>query len=374
MKAVSLFCGAGGMDVGFVKAGVNVLWANEIDADAANTYEKNNPNTVLRRGDIKAAKDELRDYGKGDIEIVFGGPPCQGFSVAGKMDPDDDRSKLIWEFIDVVRILNPSVFVMENVKALGELKKWQPIRERLVNNVHEMGYSCFFRVLNSADFGVPQKRERVFFIGLSNAASSVERLFNSTITSYMMPREGLRDCLMKLPSAGSPGNPITCSAKISVATNPVMRKSPYAGMLFNGMGRPLDLDNQSNTLPASMGGNKTPILDEKILRDKNAENWIADYHEKLKCGDISLVDVIVPQHIRRITLTEAAAIQTFPNDYEFVGEKSSIYRQIGNAVPCKLAEAVAKAVIEVHQKANIENTSPENWIIYGEQLSLIHSI
>ena len=140
------------------------------------------------------------------------------------------------------------------------------------------------------------------------------------------------------------------------------------------MGRPLDLDNQSNTLPASMGGNKTPILDEKLLIDPNAENWIAEYHKKLKCGDQSLIDITVPQHIRRITLAEAAAIQTFPDDYEFIGEKSSIYRQIGNAVPCKLAEAVAKAVIEVHKKVNAENTSRNNWIIYGEQLSLIHSI
>jgi DNA (cytosine-5)-methyltransferase 1 len=153
-----------------------------------------------------------------------------------------------------------------------------------------------------------------------------------------------------------------------------MRKSPYAGMMFNGLGRPLDLDNQSNTLPASMGGNKTPILDELLLENPNAESWIANYHKRLRSGGSPLADSPVPSHIRRITLLEAAAIQTFPDDYEFIGEKSSAYRQIGNAVPCKLAEAVAKAVLQVHQKVQVENSNMGNWIIYGEQLSLLHSI
>ena len=349
MKAVSLFCGAGGMDVGFVKAGIKVAWANEMDADAANTYIANNPKTVLRQTDIRTAKNELHIFDESDIDLVFGGPPCQGFSVAGKMNPDDDRSKLVWEFFDVVKITKPSVFVMENVKALGELQKWQSVRERLVDTAFEMGYSSFFRVLNSADFGVPQKRERVFFIGFINAPNDVEYMFSTAIRNCVQPRLILRDCLSKLPPAGSQGNPITCTAKISVATSPVMRKSPYAGMMFNGLGRPLDLDNQANTLPASMGGNKTPILDELLLGNPDAENWIAEYHRRLWNGGTPLVESKVPSHIRRITLVEAAAIQTFPDDYKFIGEKSSIYRQIGNAVPCNLAEAVAKAVIEVYR-------------------------
>jgi len=347
VKAVSLFCGAGGMDVGFTKAGVNVVWANEMDADAASTYINNNPKTVLRQADIKTVKKDLHILAQKDIDLVFGGPPCQGFSVAGKMNPDDDRSKLIWEFFDVVRILKPSVFVMENVKALGELQKWQPVRDRLVETANDMGYSCFFRVLNSADYGVPQKRERVFFIGFIDAPDEVEYLFSKAIRNCVQPRLVLRDCLSKLPPAGSYGNPITCTAKISVAISPVMRKSPYAGMMFNGLGRPLDLDNQANTLPASMGGNKTPILDELLLGDPKAENWIADYHKRLWNGGASLTESAVPAHIRRITLVEAAAIQTFPDGYVFDGEKSSIYRQIGNAVPCNLAEAVAKAVFGV---------------------------
>ena len=352
MKAVSLFSGAGGMDVGFTTAGVNVVWANELDQDAAATYQKNNSDAVLQQGDIKTMKSELSKMGEKTIDLVFGGPPCQGFSVAGKMDPDDERSKLIWEFLDVVRILKPSVFVMENVKALGELQRWQAIRERIVQSASDMGYTCFYRVLNAADFGVPQKRERVFFIGFMTTEKDVSSVFETEIANQVRPRIKLRDCFSKLPPAGTEGNPITCTAKISLATSPVMRKSPYAGMLFNGMGRPLDLDNQANTLPASMGGNKTPILDELLLANPNAESWILDYHSKLSDRSAIGTKHEVPRHIRRITTVEAAAIQTFPNDYEFVGEKSSIYRQIGNAVPCNLAAAVAKAVIAVHNEVN----------------------
>ena len=213
------------------------------------------------------------DFEKNSIDLVFGGPPCQGFSVAGKMDPDDERSKLVWEFFDVVKILRPKMFVMENVKALGELERWHSVRMRIFEKASELGYDCFCKVLNSADFGVPQKRERVFFVGFLGNSGDKKELFINEIIKLAKPRVILRDCLSKLPPAGSNENPITCTAKISLAINPVMRKSPYAGMLFNGLGRPLDLDNQANTLPASMGGNKTPILDELLLEKPKTDDF-----------------------------------------------------------------------------------------------------
>jgi DNA (cytosine-5)-methyltransferase 1 len=344
-RAVSLFSGAGGMDVGFARAGAAIVWANELDADAAETHRRNHPGTVLRRGDVRCFKGDLAGLA-GSVDLVFGGPPCQGFSVAGKMDPDDERSKLIWEFLDIVKMLRPPVFVMENVKALGELDRWRRVRERIFELASAAGYACFPKVLNAADFGAPQKRERVFFIGFLGAGGDIEDLYGAEAAALARPRVSLRDCLAKLPPAGSGGNPMTCTAKITLAASPIMRKSPYAGMLFNGLGRPLDLDNQANTLPASMGGNKTPILDERLLADPKADDWISRYHSALRCGGPGGLTE-VPAHIRRITTVEAAAIQTFPPDYEFCGGKSSVYRQIGNAVPCSLAEAVAKAMMAV---------------------------
>lgn len=348
MKAISLFSGAGGMDVGFEMAGIEVLWANEFNADAVNTYMANHPGTHIELADIREVKQTLEQYKAKGIDLVFGGPPCQGFSVAGKMNPDDERSTMVWEFFDVVEMLRPSFFVMENVKALGELARWRAVRDRIFSRAANLGYTCFARVLNAADYGVPQKRERVFFIGVKNdSQSQTEEQFDAIIKSKTQPKVSLRDCLLSVGTAGSPENPLSCTAKISLAANPVIRKSPYAGMLFNGMGRPLNFNDLSNTLPASMGGNKTPIVDTRLLADPQGENWVEMYHKRLISGEEVDTRQTVPDYLRRLTIKEAAAIQTFPSGYIFHGEKSSVYRQIGNAVPCKLAQAVAETIVQL---------------------------
>lgn len=346
IRAVSLFSGAGGMDVGFRNAGVNIVWANEIDASAANTYISNHVSSEMFIGDIRQAYDSMLDSTGGEVDLVFGGPPCQGFSVAGKMNPEDERSKLVWEFLHVVKALTPKAFVLENVKALGQLGRWKSVREKIIKTAAGLGYTCFYKILNAADFGVPQKRERVFFIGLYGSHFNAESQFEKLIIQLQKPKETIRSALQELPTAGTEMNPITCTAKITLAIKPVYRKSPYAGMMFNGMGRPINLDSQSNTLPASMGGNKTPILDEALLANPSAEDWIKGLHESIENGSYD-PSMKVPATLRRLTIREAARIQTFPDNYRFVGEKSAIYRQIGNAVPCDLAEAVAKAVIQL---------------------------
>ena len=117
MNAISLFSGAGGMDIGFERAGVNVLWANEFNADAVETYRANHPHAHVEHADIRKVKGNLLRYRNQGVQLVFGGPPCQGFSVAGKMNPDDERSTMIWEFFDVVEMISPRFFVMENVKS-----------------------------------------------------------------------------------------------------------------------------------------------------------------------------------------------------------------------------------------------------------------
>jgi DNA (cytosine-5)-methyltransferase 1 len=145
VKGISLFTGAGGMDVGFESTGIAVILANEIVPYACDTYKTNHPNTRLLRGDIKTYMSEFTD---GCADIVFGGPPCQGFSVAGKMDPDDERNKLIWSYLDVVERVQPKLFIMENVKALGTLEKWKPIRDRYLERTRELGYYCHFFILD----------------------------------------------------------------------------------------------------------------------------------------------------------------------------------------------------------------------------------
>lgn len=348
LTAVSLFTGAGGMDVGFESAGVQVLIANELMKEASETYKENHPNTKIINADINTVIDTFSQYNGADL--VFGGPPCQGFSVAGKMNPNDQRSKLIFSYLDVVEKVRPKLFVMENVKALATLEKWADVRQKYLARANEIGYECFPFVLNATEYGVSQKRERVFFIGIpkekfmENPFVEQEMLFH--ILNQKVQAPSVKKLLKNLGKAGTSENPTTCTAKITFATHPVMRKSPYAGMYFNGQGRPIDVDGYANTLPASMGGNKTPFVDEEYLYGNASSDWVVTYHKGLMNGTITPTFEEAPSRLRRITIKEAARIQSFPDDYKFYGSKGMIYTQIGNAVPCKLAGAVAKAVCE----------------------------
>ncbi|MCW1012032.1 MULTISPECIES: DNA cytosine methyltransferase [Bacillota] len=349
IQAISLFSGAGGMDVGFENAGVSVLLANEIVSDASETYRANHPHTRIINDDINNIINTLDKYY--GIDLVFGGPPCQGFSVAGKMNPSDERSKLIFTFLDAVNKVQPKMFVMENVKALGKLDKWSSVRTKFLDKAKAMGYRCELYILNAIEYGVPQKRERVFFIGIKDCKDDN---FEFNIRNLLQKQKNqapfIRETLKDLGKAGTKVNPNTCTAKITFATKPIMRKSPYAGMYFNGQGRPINVDEYSNTLPASMGGNKTPFVDEDYLYGNSESDWVVNYHKGLMEGTIEPEFVEAPKRLRRITIKEAARIQTFPDDYIFCGNKGKIYTQIGNAVPCKLAEAVAKAIMEYLKK------------------------
>lgn len=338
LTAVSLFSGAGGMDVGFRNAGFKILAASEMDAFACKTYQANHKDSVLFQGDVNQHIAQLGSYHGADV--VFGGPPCQGFSVAGKMDPDDPRSKLVFSFVEVVQAVRPRAFVMENVKALATLDKFQKVREELFRLFSQLGYSVSMNVLNAKDYGSAQNRERVFFIGTLDIKQNI-RL--TALDAYKQKALSVRDVIQHLGPAGSDSNTRICKAKITLAERPILRKSPYAGMLFNGQGRPLNPDGWSSTLPASMGGNRTPIIDEGHLYEYK-ESWVEKYHEKLWSGAAVTPEIVVPKHLRRLTVDEAALLQGFPADYEFIGPQSKVYCQIGNAVPCSLAEAVASAV------------------------------
>lgn len=348
MKAISLFSGAGGMDVGFKKAGFNVVAANEIDKHACQTFRHNHPETQLFEGDIDQLKDQLNQFK--NIDLIFGGPPCQGFSVAGKMDLNDPRSQLIFSFCSVIEAIKPRGFIMENVKSLSSLAKFEEVRHALLARFQKAGYTVTQHILNAKEFGVPQSRERVFFIGIQNGFRSVTA---SHFHKYKKIAPTLRELLVPLGQPGSPNNDQLCNAKITLAKKPVLRKSPYAGMLFNGQGRPLNPDGWASTLPASMGGNRTPIIDNQHLYQGKA-SWVEAYHQHLLAGGTPRDSSELPSSLRRLTINEAALLQTFPKKYTFCGSSSRVFSQIGNAVPCRLAYVVAQCV----KKALTETTAP----------------
>lgn len=339
-KAVSLFSGAGGFDVGFQRAGFEIVWANDSDPDACQTY-RGSVGCHIHAGDISQIPP-ARFKAMRNVDVVFGGPPCQGFSVAGKMNPLDPRSNLVRTFADVVAMILPKVFVMENVKALGCLEKWEPVRKWLMKRFSDSGYLVDLLVLNASDFNVPQSRERVFFIGVKSP-SRLQFKIHDLLEVLKTPSPSVRETLLLLPPAGTGNNKPLTKAKITFASNPVMRASPYAGMLFNGAGRPLRLDGYSSTLPATMGGNKTPIVDENALRN-GGKNWVEKYHKELLSGAVPNPLSAPPSRLRRLTAREASILQTFPLEHKFHGSPSSVFRQIGNAVPCNLATAIARLI------------------------------
>lgn len=342
IRTVSVFSGAGGLDIGAIQAGANVVWANDVMKEACMSYKENIGDHIVC-GDINDKIAELKDIE--DISLVIGGPPCQGFSVAGKMNENDERSKLVWTYLSVLEMVRPKAFVMENVKSLATLKRWQGIRDCLLKGMRKLGYSVNWMVLNASDFDVPQVRERVFFIGFRGDSSLVPDIARMVIP-YGKKASSLREVLSVLDKAGTGNNKDVCRASITLAKKPVFRNTPYAGMLFNGLGRPLRLDGYSSTLPASMGGNKTPILDENELYNHSTP-WVESYYEKVR-HNLSVVETtVVPPYLRRLTVAEAALIQTFPRSYVFHGSQSTRYTQIGNAVPCNLAKAVVQMVIDV---------------------------
>lgn len=342
-RFVSLYSGAGGLDLGFIAAGFTPVFTNDINADAMKTYaaameaisKKTGRNLSHRivTGDIREVESLP---GKGSADLVIGGPPCQGFSVAGKMDPNDPRSRHVFDFLAMVERIQPQAFVMENVKALAKNKRWANTIAEICKKAEEIGYKTNLEVLNSANYGVPQTRERMFLIGIKDHNIEYEYP-KPTVKKWVSVAEALRE----LPPLGEPGNDQTCKAKVTTAKNPVLRPSPFAGMLFNGQGRPMDMSRPAPTLPASMGGNRTPIVDQETLTS-GTQQWVEKYHESLQNG--GHVADSVPNRLRRISVQEAAAIQTFPKDMPWHGSQCSRYRQIGNAVPPKMAYAVAQSV------------------------------
>ena len=238
------------------------------------------------------------------------------------------------------------MFVMENVKALGTMPRWRLLREALVDAFAAAGYETEMRVLNAAHYGVPQLRERAFFVGSRGGEYRIRFPRRSHLSRQVTAREAFAG----LPEPGAPGNEGECTAIITIASKPVLRRSPYAGMLLNGQGRPIDLNRPAPTIHASAGGNKTPIIDLKQLLG-TGRPWIERYHGRLMNGSVSTPNERPPTHLRRITIRESALIQSFPDSFKFSGKRSSQYRQIGNAVPPKLAKVIARELLRSLQLA-----------------------
>jgi DNA (cytosine-5)-methyltransferase 1 len=231
------------------------------------------------------------------------------------------------EFVRAVREIEPSVFLMENVVGLVTGKNLPYLKEK-VAELEALDYSVKVQVLNAADYGVPQQRRRVIVLG---SRRGVPRHPVPTHDGVLQDRVSARAALEGAP-CDLPNNAITTYAK-----TPIIRPSPWAGMLVNGGGRPINLDEPSQTIPASAGGNRTHIVDR--------DGVLLEYHSILLNGGKVRSGIV--KGVRRLTLRESARLQSFPDDFLFLGERSAQYRQVGNAVPPLMAKAIGESLLEV---------------------------
>ncbi len=300
MRVVSLFSGAGGLDLGFIRAGHTVIWANDLYEDAVATYRTNLGNHIVCEDISKIPSEDIPS-----CDIVIGGFPCQGFSVANmKRSMTDQRNVLYRELVRVIRDKHPRFFLAENVKGLLHFANGE-VFKTILSEMSSLGYRVKYRLFNAADYGVPQKRERVFIIGVRDDENF----------DYQFPE----------PTHGKNGG-LLVPKWVSVAEALAHFPDP---MLPNGI---------PNHIFSKYKLNFNGYLGHRRLNpDDPAPTVTARGDDK---GGVVILPH--PNASRRMTGRELAAVQSFPDDYRFCGPLSSVYRQIGNAVPPLLAEAVAR--------------------------------
>lgn len=317
-KVVSMFSGAGGLDMGFHNKGFRILWANDFNKYACDTYNRwanydaegiRKPEqecTVIECGDI--SKIEVESIAPGEtIDVVLGGFPCQGFSLAGPRQVDDSRNVLYRHFVKMVKAKNPRVFIAENVigiKTLGD----GAVFEKIVEDFASLGYTLSAPTVNAKNYGVPQDRMRVIIIGIRNdICNGGAYIFPSGDPKVVTLKEALKD----MPEVNMDD---VCQAPFSPRYMSRNRKRGW--------------DDVSFTIPA---------MAKQVALSPDSEG--------MKYVDVDRFEFVGKN--RRLSYKEAAVIQTFPRDMIFYGDLDSKYKQIGNAVPVKLAEFIAGEVLRI---------------------------
>ncbi|WP_262498601.1 DNA cytosine methyltransferase [Rhodococcus sp. ANT_H53B] len=310
LRVLSLFTGAGGLDLGFELAGCVTVEAVDNDHESCKTLRHNRPEWNVFEGDIRDYKPSVDD-----IDVVIGGPPCQGFSSAGRGNPSDPRNFLWREYFRIVEDVKPRAIVIENVSGLKHKRNGDHL-SGIIAALEEQGYDFAMGVLNAAEYGVPQARKRLFVIGLKTGIPTLPA--PTTPNRPATVRDAIEDLQGNFDTALNHQPPIHAvhvSDRWSLLkpgeTDPNYRRAR------------LDFDKPSHTIRA--GGGYGPN-----------GNHLGGFHPPIH-----------PVEPRQLTVREAARIQTFPDDWILKGSKTAQGRQIGNAVPVLLAEAVANHVVSL---------------------------
>ena len=382
---VDIFCGSGGLSEGFHQAGFSLALAADFDETALRTFRFNIPHkqdSVLNI-DLNENWKEVVGCLKGQrVDIICGGPPCQGFSIIGRAKRgtleerkygfiDDPRNHLFKSFVNIVKKVSPPVFLMENVSAVRSARNYE---ELITSSFRDCGYRVESHILNAADFGVPQDRNRIFFMGFKNELNICpEDVFKKVyLLGRQEPEFFLKDALEGLPSV----KPISSKnaaylekrehgrTVLPVETDCSSKFTKYIGgdrepFCFNHKSRfnnERDIaifgtlkpgqDSRAESINHLMPYRKDVFSDKyyKLSPEKKSKTILA--HMKFDANSY-----IHPFHARPLTPREAARCQTYPDDFVFMGSISSQFRQIGNSVPCKLAKCIAEVISNELEKA-----------------------
>jgi len=354
MNVLSLFSGCGGLDLGFRQAGFNIVWANEYDKSIWSTYEFNHPETKLDRRDLRSIQSSEIP----DCVGIIGGPPCQSWSEAGAgRGINDSRGQLFHEYIRILKDKQPLFFLAENVSGILA-KRHRQAFTHILNQFEQAGYKVAYQLLNAHHFSVPQDRKRVIIVGYQKDLGGY---FN--FPQYSQKILCLKDAIYDLSSV----EPLPVENSVSIPDNIFdleegkVYNHEYLVSGFSSIylsrNRVRNWSEPSFTIQA--GGRHAPLHPQ-------ANKMIFVEQDKWKFDPDS------PQPYRRLSVRECARIQTFPDNFIFKYHKiANGYKMVGNAVPVKLAEILAKKILEdlqQYQKSGFCNKvckSPET-----EQLAL----
>jgi DNA (cytosine-5)-methyltransferase 1 len=321
MKVVSLFSGAGGLDLGFERAGFEIIWANEYDKDIWETYEKNFTKTKLdKRSIVDIPSNEIPD-----CDGIIGGPPCQSWSEAGtRRGINDHRGKLFFEFIRVLKDKQPLFFLAENVSGMLQ-KRHRGVLRFIIKSFESSGYNLSFKLLNAVNYGVPQDRKRVFFVGIRK---DMGRVFEFPLPSK--EHLTLKDAIWDLKDSAIPAK----EGNYTNGDNCIIPNHEYMvggfSTIYMSRNRVRSWSEPSFTIQA--GGRHAPIhpqAPKMLFVEKDKRIFVPGY-----------------EHLyRRLTVRECARIQTFPDTHIFYYKNVAAgYKMVGNAVPVNLAYALAKQI------------------------------
>lgn len=349
MNVLDLFCGCGGLSYGFKLAGYDIVGGIDIDKDAINTFNENFKNAIGICEDISTVevKQVMKEI-ESDIDIIIGGPPCQGFSNANRYnnEEDDPRNKLFFEFVKFVKYLSPKFVVIENVRGIVTQNNGYA-KKRIYEIFEDLGYYVNHAVLDASDFGVPQKRLRNFFIISKNEVFDFNRLTRT------QEKTTVKDAIGELYIFEKE----TKLDKYIIESTPTTEYRKYLRKKDN------TILNHDIKYPASIvqerikhvpqGGNWRDVPPHLFPNKRN--NRHSSAYKRLKEDDTSVTidtgnahsNYFHPIYNRIPTVREAARIQSFKDEFIFCGSRTSQYRQVGNAVPPLLAKSIAESLKEL---------------------------